>query len=141
MKFKLCIEGSGEGGAKIDITDPDVITAISIKISQNDKSTNDRSDQLFGDLVIKGSINENSAKEIKKIFEWSKKTDKASVYKIVAIQVFSNDTELLRDYYLKDIYCTSYQESFVNNDTNDNDGTFELVMRQKKGSLHTIKVE
>ena len=57
MNYKLCIEGSG---GKINITDPDVIKKISIKISQSDKSANDRSDQLFGDLVIQGVLTDKS---------------------------------------------------------------------------------
>ena len=108
MRYKLCIEGDS---GKINITDPDVIKKINIKISQSDKSANDRSDQLFGDLVIQGLLNDKSQQETKEIFEWSMKTDKASVYKTVSIQVY-NQEELLRDYYLKDMYCTSYEENF-----------------------------
>lgn len=141
MKYKLCIEGDS---GKINITDPDVIKKINIKISQNDKSANDRSDQLFGDLVIHGLLNDKSQQETKEIFEWSMKTDKASVYKIVSIQVYNQD-ELLRDYYLKDMYCTSYEENFDeyqggSGGEADSIGSFVLEMKQRKGSIGTIVV-
>lgn len=143
MKYKLCIEG--ENG-KIDITDPDVIKKINIKVFQNDKSANDRSDQLFGELTIRGLLNDKSQNETREIFDWSKKTDKASVYKTVSIQVY-NQEELLRDYYLKDMYCTSYEEIFdeyVGQDGGqggDSIGSFVLEMKQRKGSIDTIVVE
>ena len=106
MNYKLCIEG--ENG-KIDITDPNVIKKIDIKIFQSDKSANDSSDQLFSELTINGVLTDKSQKETQEIFEWSKKTDKANVYKTVSIQVY-NQQELLRDYYLKEMYCVSYEE-------------------------------
>lgn len=141
MKYKLCIEGDNE---KINITDPDVIKRINIKISQSDKSANDRSDQLFGDLIVQGLLNDKSQEETKEIFEWSMKTDKASVYKTVSIQVY-NQEELLRDYYLKDMYCTSYEENFdeyssESGESGDSIGSFVLEMKQRKGSIGTIVV-
>lgn len=141
MKYKLCIEGDS---GKINITDPDVIKRIDIKISQSDKSANDRSDQLFGDLVIQGLLNDKSQQETKEIFEWSMKTDKANVYKTVSIQVY-NQEELLRDYYLKDMYCTSYEEIFDeyqdgSGKAGDSIGSFVLEMKQRKGSIGTIVV-
>ncbi len=141
MKYKLCIEGDS---GQINITDPDVIKRIDIKISQSDKSANDRSDQLFGDLVIQGLLNDKSQQETKEIFDWSMKTDKASVYKTVSIQVYNQD-ELLRDYYLKDMYCTSYEEIFDEYQEGsgvaaDSIGSFVLEMKQRKGSIDTIVV-
>ncbi len=141
MKYKLCIEGDS---GKINITDPDVIKRINIKISQSDKSANDRSDQLFGDLVIQGLLNDKSQQETKEIFEWSMKTDKASVYKTVSIQVY-NQEELLRDYYLKEMYCTSYEEIFDeyqdgSGSGGDSIGSFVLEMKQRKGAIGTIVV-
>ncbi len=141
MNYKLCIEGSG---GKINITDPDVIKKISIKISQSDKSANDRSDQLFGDLVIQGVLTDKSQQETKELFDWAMKTDKANVYKTVSIQVY-NQQELLRDYYLKEMYCTSYEEIFneyiaSDGEEGDSIGSFVLVMKQRKGSIETIVV-
>ena len=142
MNYKLCIEG--ENG-KIDITDPNVIKKIDIKIFQSDKSANDRSDQLFSELTINGVLTDKSQKETQEIFEWSKKTDKANVYKTVSIQVY-NQQELLRDYYLKEMYCVSYEEIFneyASQDGQDADsiGSFVLEMKQRKGAIDTIVVE
>lgn len=140
MYYKLCIEG--EGG-NIDITNKDVIQKIDVKVYQNDKSSNDRSDQLFGEAVIQGLLNEKSQKETKDIFDWTKKTDKASVYKTVSIQVYDGD-ELIRDYYFKDMYCTSYQEVFNENKESkeaSSIGYFVLELKQRKGSIDTIVVE
>lgn len=141
MRYTLCIEGDS---GKINITDPDIIKKISIKISQSDKSANDRSDQLFGDLVIQGVLTDKSQQETKELFEWSMKTDKPNVYKTVSIQVY-NQNELLRDYYLKEMYCTSYEEIFneyANSDGEEGDsiGSFVLVMKQRKGAIGTIVV-
>ena len=131
MRYKLCIEGDS---GKINITDPDVIKKINIRISQ----------QLFGDLGIQGLLNDKSQQETKEIFEWSMKTDKASVYKAVSIQVY-NQEELLRDYYLEDMYCTSYEENFDEYQDGsgsgaDSIGSFVLKMKQKEGSIGTIVV-
>lgn len=140
MRYTLCIEG--ENG-KIDITDENVIKKISIKIFQSDKFANDRSDQLFGELTVRGILNDKSQKETKEIFEWSKKTDKTNVYKTISIQVY-NQQELIRDYYLKDMYCTSYEEIFdeyINSEDADSIGSFVLEMKQRKGSIGTIVVD
>ena len=142
MNYKLCIEG--ENG-KIDITDPNVIKKIDIKIFQSDKSANDRSDQLFSELTINGVLTDKSQKETQEIFEWSKKTDKANVYKTVSIQVY-NQQELLRDYYLKEMYCVSYEEIFneyasQSGQDADSIGSFVLEMKQRKGASDTIVVE
>ena len=142
MNYKLCIEG--ENG-KIDITDPNVIKKIDVKVFQSDKSANDRSDQLFSELTIYGVLTDKSQKETQEIFEWSKKTDKANVYKTVSIQVYNNK-ELLRDYYLKEMYCVSYEEIFNEYDSRegqdaDSIGSFVLQMKQRKGAIDTIVVE
>ena len=142
MNYKLCIEG--ENG-KIDITDPNVIKKIDIKVFQSDKSANDRSDQLFSELTINGVLTDKSQKETQEIFEWSKKTDKANVYKTVSIQVY-NQQELLRDYYLKEMYCVSYEEIFneyasQSGQDADSIGSFVLQMKQRKGAIDTIVVE
>lgn len=140
MQYKLCIEGDS---GNINIDDKDVIQKIDIKIYQNDKSANDRSDQLFSEVTIQGLLNEKSQKETRDIFEWAKKTDKASVYKIVSIQVL-NGNELIRDYYFKDMYCTGYQEVFNENTSSqeaNSIGYFILELKQRKGSIHTIVVD
>lgn len=140
MRYEICIES--ETG-KISIKDETIIKKIDFKIFQNDKSANDRSDQLFHTLIVQGTLTDTSQKESKEILEWSKKTDKANVYKTVSIKVY-NQEELLRDYYLKDMFCTSYQEVFNELDEStdsDSIGMFILEMKQRKGSINTINVE
>jgi hypothetical protein len=141
MEYVLCIEG-GENGS-INITDKDVIQKVDVKVYQNDKSANDRSDQLFGEVTIQGLLNDKSQKETKDIFDWVKKTDKQSVYKIVSIQVKDGE-ELIRDYYFKNMYCTSYQEIFDENAkavVANSIGYFILELKQRKGSIDTIVVD
>lgn len=140
MNYELCIES--ETG-KINIKDETIIKKIDFKIFQNDKSANDRSDQLFNTLTVQGILTDKSQNETKEILEWSKKTDKANVYKTVSIKVY-NQKELLRDYYLKDMFCTGYQEVFNELDDqvdSDSIGMFVLEMKQRKGSINTINVE
>lgn len=144
MYYKLCIESDS---GKIDITHKDVIQKVDILVFQNDKSANDRSDQLFGEVIVSGLLNEKSQKETKDIFDWTKKTDKASVYKTVSIQVYDGD-EMIRDYYFKDMYCDSYREVFNEGKFDDDDddvsnsiGSFVLKLKQRKGSIDTIVVE
>ena len=57
MRYELCIEGDG---GNIDIKHKDVIQKVDVKIYQKDKSANDRSDQLFGEVTIQGLLNEKS---------------------------------------------------------------------------------
>lgn len=142
MEYKLCIEGVN---GKIDITNTQIIKKIDIRIYQSDKSANDRSDQLFSELTIYGLLNEKSKKETQEIFEWSKKTDKDNVYKTISIQVY-NQKELVRDYYLKEMYCDSYEEIFEEYSSEqgqgaDSIGSFILKMKQRKGAIDTIVVE
>jgi len=141
MRYTLCIEGDS---GKINITDPNVIKKISIKISQSDESSNDRSEQMSGDLVIQGVLNDKSQQETKELFDWSMQTKKANVYKTVSIQVYDGD-ELIRDYYLKQMYCTSYEEVFdsytpTGDQKKESIGSFVLVMKQLKGAIETIVV-
>lgn len=142
MEYKLCIEGIN---GKIDITDTQIIQKIDIRIYQSDKSSNDRSDQLFSELTIYGLLNDKSKKETQEIFEWSKKIDKANVYRIISLQVY-NQKDLVRDYYLKEMYCDSYEEIFDECSSQDGPkadsiGSFVLKMKQRKGAIDTIVVE
>lgn len=140
MVYTLCIESDS---GRINITDETIIKGIDIAVFQEDKSSSDRSDQLYNTLVVEGTLTDKSQKETKEIFDWSMKTDKDSVYKTVEIKVF-NQEELLRDYYLKDMYCSSYEEHFnekADPAKNESIGTFVLRMKQRKGSIKTIKVD
>jgi hypothetical protein len=52
---------------------------------------------------------------------------------------------MVRDYYLRNMFCTSYSEKFSTVESGENhtvnEGNFILVMTQQKGSIDTIKVE
>lgn len=146
MKYKVSITGENEA-EKISINDGETITKVDFKIYQSDKSASDRSETLFNTVTIQGILTDKSQEQTLKILEWSKKTDKANVYKTLYIEVF-NQQEKIRDYYLKDMFCTSYQEIFneYQDETGDGEkannsiGMFILEMKQRKGSIDTIKV-
>lgn len=143
MNYEICIES--ETG-KISIKDKTIIKKIDFKIFLGDKSAHDRSGHLLNTLIVQGVLTDKSQKETKEILEWSKKTDKANVYKTVSIKVY-NQEELLRDYYLKDMFCAGYQEVFNEPDESDGQsggksmGMFILEMKQREGSINTINVE
>jgi len=73
MRYELCIEGDG---GNIDIKHKDVIQKVDVKIYQKDKSANDRSDQLFGEVTIQGLLNEKYA--IKSL--WRAEREKSYYY-------------------------------------------------------------
>ena len=94
-------------------------------------------------MTSQTKLNDKSQSETKALFEWSMKTDKVSVYKTVSVQVY-NQNELIRDYYLKDMYCTSYEEVFeesTSSSSSNSIGSFVLEMKQRKGSINTIIVD
>ncbi len=143
MKYAICIEG--ENGS-ININDETIIKKIDFSIFQNDKSATERSETLYNTLTVKGVLNEKSQNETKEILDWSMKTTRSEAYKTVSIQVYSGG-DLIRDYYLKNMYCTNYTEIFDEYQTDDESegedsvGTFILEMKQRKGSIDTIVVE
>lgn len=148
MYYKLFIEG--DSGEKIEITDKNGIQSVEFNLYQNEQFANDRSDQLYADVTIFGQINSDNKNETKEISDWSRKKDSSSVYKTVSIQVFENNDPgtiekgPIRDFYLKFMFCFSYDEKFSNikNEENDNSwGNFCLKMKQRKGEINTIKVE
>ena len=144
MYYKLFIEG--DSGEKIEITDHTVIQNAEFNLYQNDKLANDRSDQLFADVTVCGVLNDKSKNETKAISEWARKTDKANIYKKVDITVYESpkDSEPIRDYFFKFMFCSSYYEKFLEHTDNENSGaigTFCLKMKQRKGEIDTIKVE
>lgn len=141
MNYKLFIEGAN---GKIAITEKNIINKVDINVFMIEKSVNDHSDQLFNNLTICGRLSSDSKKETLELFEWSKKTDKADAYRTVSLQIYDGN-ELIRDYYLKEMYCVSYKELFAIPESDESDagsaGSFILVMKQKKGAIDTIVVE
>ena len=145
MEYELSIDGI----TKIEAKNPQMITMVDIKVYQHDRSANDRSDQLFADLTVQGVLDNRSKAQTKALFDWSLKTDDDSVYKNVQIRVIDNK-KVIRDYTLEDMFCASYQETFDTFVPQTHDpsptaikrsvGSFVLEMKQRRGSIETIKV-
>ena len=144
MKYSLNISG-GESEA-INIPQGTDILRVSFSIFQNDKGFTDRSDRLFNTVCIEGKIRSETKQATKDILEWSKKTSKNDVYKSVEIKVYQ-ESEVIRDYFMKNRYCTSYTECMDENiEGNGNRGaaafgTFKLELRQRSDAIDTIKVD
>ena len=144
MRYELILEGSSGTIKLASLGDSDdVITKTDFLVSQVSLETNDKSDSLFNTLVIEGEIKDKTQHETKELLDWSLKTAKAEAYKNVTLIVKKN-ADVIRDYYLKDMYCVSYQEIFNEEQTSngkDTYGRFILKMRQRKGAIETIKVD
>lgn len=141
MEYSLNISG-GESGA-IDIVKGMDILKVEFKIFQSDKGFTDRSDRLYNEIVIEGKIRKETKQATKSMLDWSKKTKEAEVYKSVEIKVYQSD-ELIRDYFMKNMYCSTYVERMdetLNRDGSTSFGTFRLELRQRSGSIDTIKVD
>ena len=145
MYYKLCIEG--DSGEKIEMSSENSIKTVEFNLYQDERLANDRSDQLYVDVIICGELCEENKQAAKAISDWSRKKDSASVYKTVSIQIFPSkddeDEEPVRDLYLKSMFCFSYKEEFSNQKSVDDQswGKFCLKMKQRKGEIKTIKVE
>lgn len=138
MKYKLALEGeSGTINLKNINVDDGIITSVDFVTSQEDLNTSEKSDKLFNTLVIKGTITDESKEQTRELLEWSVKTDKANIYKNVSLIVMKDESVKLRDYYVKSMFCTRYEEIF----DSDNGGMFVLEMRQRKGQITSIKVD
>lgn len=137
MYYKLSIEDNS--GKKIEITDKTVIQKVDVVLFQNDILASERSDQIYADVSISGAISDKSLNETKEIFNWSKTTVKSQNYRTISIQVYEaqDDKSVIRDFYFKEMYCFSYEEHFDNNQN----GSFCLKLKQRKGETNTIVVE
>ena len=140
MGYELSIKGES-GTIRIADDNGQVIKRVKFDIYQKDKLANDRSEQLFNSVRIEGLLNEIATDSAKDILEWSKKTEREEIYRTVLIQI-KKGGKLIRDYYLKDMFCVSYEEIFDGYDEGEKmDGTFILEMKQRNGSINTIVVE
>ncbi len=142
MTYELSIEG--EAGT-INLNESGMgnstIKKVDFQITQDNLETNERSTSIFNALVIEGEITDKTQSQTKELLEWSLKTDKTNVYKTVSL-VIRKDADVIREYYLKDMFCTSYQEFFDEDIRQDgSNGKFVLKMRQRKGSINTIVVD
>lgn len=139
MTYELTIEG-GPGTIKFPEAKDSGINKVDFLISQEILDTTDRSNSLFHTLVIEGEIKDKTKRETKELLDWSLKSAKDHTHRIVTLKIKEGE-EVLRDYYLKEMFCVSYQE-FFSEDTNQRDsyGTFVLKLRQRKGAIDTIVV-
>jgi len=99
-----------------------------------------RSSNIAATLTITGRVAYDSDKAfmkdaLKEIAAWSvKKPSDADTYKSVSVAY--NHTGALRVYELSHAFVVSFHEQFE-----DQNGVFELVVRQKKDRLDGVKVE
>mgnify|MGYP001088875997 CR=1 FL=1 len=142
MTYELSIEGeAGTINLNENGTGNSAIKKVDFQIAQDNLETNEKATSLFNTLVIEGEITDKTQSQTKELLEWSLKTDKTNVYKTVSL-VVRKDADVIRDYYLKDMFCTSYQEFFDEDTSKSNsNGKFVLKMRQRKGSIDTIVVD
>lgn len=141
MQYSLNISG-GESEA-IDIAKGNDILKVSFTIFQNDKGFNDRSDRLYSAVDIEGKIRSETKQATKDMLDWSKKIKASEVYKNVEIKVYQGE-EIIRDYFMKNMYCAAYTECMdeaINSEGNSTWGKFTLELRQRSDSIDTIKVD
>ena len=141
MKYELKLEGESGTINLANIGDNDsIIKSADFLIEQEDLATNDKSDKLFHTLVVIGEITKESKEATKELLDWSITTKEAEIYKNVTLKIIKDKVGIMRDYYIKNMFCTSYREYF--DDKKDSStGSFVLKMRQRKGSIETIKVD
>lgn len=140
MQYSLNISG-GESEA-IDIAKGNDILKVSFTIFQNDKGFNDRSDRLYNTVTIEGKIRSETKQATKDMLDWSKKIKGSEVYKSVEIKVYQSE-EIIRDYFMKNMYCAAYTECMDEaiSEGNSTWGKFTLELRQRSGAIDTIKVD
>lgn len=145
MRYELTIEGKPKNIVIKSLgQDDSVIKNVDFLISQKELETNARSENLVHTLVIEGEVKDTTKSATKQLLEWSLQSESAKAYKNVTLIVKKDSDIVLRNYYLKDMYCVSYQEDFredASDGSEDTYGRFVLKMRQKKGSIETINVQ
>ena len=139
MKYILTIQGES-GNIVIRSEDNNgIIKKVDFLISQDELDTSDKSEKMFNTVVVRGTINDKTQSDTKELLEWSMKTAKTEAYKNVSL-IIKKDDDVIRDYYMKDMFCTKYLE-FFDGGSDSSKGEFILEMRQRKGSIKTIVVE
>lgn len=128
---------------KVTIADVAELTEEVLKVDFSSKipETSDaRSSNIGATLTIKGRVAYDAEKDfmnksLKDIAIWSMvKPDSPDTYK--AVDVVFDHTGLTRTYSLSHAFVVSFDEWFE-----DQNGFFELVVRQKKDRLDGVKVE
>lgn len=145
MRYELTIEGKPNNIVIKSLGKNDsVIRKVDFLLSQKELETNARSENLVHTLVIEGELKDTTKSATRQLLEWSLQSESSKAYKNVTLIVKKDADIVLRNYYLKDMYCVSYQENFcetAGDGGEDTYGSFVLKMRQKKGSIETINVQ
>ena len=140
MEYTLRIEGEGEP-IVLSSQSQRAISKVEFVISQEDLATADRSENLFNSIVVSGLILAENQTVTKDLLNWSLKTNRAEIYKTVSLTI-KKDNDVIRDYYLKNMFCTRYEECFDESQKETSMlGSFILSMRQRRGFIDTIKVD
>ena len=139
MKYILTIQGESGNIVIRSEGNNGIIKKVDFLISQDELDTSDKSERMFNTVVVRGTIDDKTQSETKELLEWSMKTAKTEAYKNVSLIIKKND-DVIRDYYMKDMFCTKYLE-FFDESSDSSKGEFVLEMRQRKGSIETIVVE
>jgi hypothetical protein len=128
---------------KVTIADVAELTeeVLRVAFSSSTPSESDaRSSSIGATLTITGRVAYDADKPFMKdstkaIADWSMvKPDSTDSYKTVSVEF--NHTGLTRTYELSHAFVVSFHEQFE-----DQNGFFELVVRQKKDRLDGVKVE
>ena len=135
MKYILTIQGESGNIVIRSEDNTGIIKKVDFLISQDELDTSDKSERMFNTVVVRGTIDDKTQSDTKELLEWSMKTAKTEAYKII-----KKDDDVIRDYYMKDMFCTKYLE-FFDESSDSSKGEFVLEMRQRKGSIKTIVVE
>ena len=139
MKYILTIQGDSGNIVIRSENNKGIIKKVDFLISQDELDTSDKSEKMFNTVVVRGTIDDKTQSETKELLEWSMKTAKTEAYKNVSL-IIKKDEDVIRDYYMKDMFCTKYLE-FFDESSDSSKGEFVLEMRQRKGSIKTIVVE
>ena len=139
MKYILTIQGDSGNIVIRSEDNTGIIKKVDFLISQDELDTSDKSERMFNTVVVRGTIDDKTQSDTKELLEWSMKTAKTEAYKNVSL-IIKKDDDVIRDYYMKDMFCTKYLE-FFDESSDSSKGEFVLEMRQRKGSIKTIVVE
>lgn len=137
MIYELTLEG---GQGQISLNGKDDISSVEFVVAQESTTSNDKSDRMASTIKVTGRIRTETKEATRELSEWSRKLDTENVYKTLSIIIKQTTDTVLRDIYMKNMFCVSYTERF-SDEGEKQIGLFELCMRQKTGHLDTIKVE
>ena len=128
---------------KVSIADVAELTEEVLKVefdSETPGASDARSSSIVATLVITGRVSYDADKAFmkdstKEIAAWSMvKPDSPDTYKTVTVEF--DHTGATRKYELSHAFVVSFREQFE-----DQNGMFQLVVRQKKDRLDGVKVE